>query len=223
EIGSLFGYPVTDSLGRISLRIVEQPDSTVPAATGWIKIFPRRMTIEPQGQQTVRLLVSPPPGITDGEYWARLVIIARGGQLPITSAEDSSGVRVGLTVEVRTIIPLLYRKGKVATGAELSALRAAREGDSIVVRGRLARRGNAALLGTVRGELVDSKGRVRSGFVSPISAYYPLEPRFALPIDSVPAGNYRLRVEVSSGRKDLAPESVLPFRTIRDSVMVELR
>lgn len=223
EIGSVFGYPVTDSLGRIALRTVEHPDSATPSATEWVRVFPRRMTIDPNGQQTVRILVSPPPGIGDGEYWSRLVIAARGGRVPLAvGGGDTSGVQVGLTVEVRTIIPLLYRKGKVATGAELTGLRTAREGDSLVVRGRLTRSGNAALLATVRGELVDGSGRVRSGFVTPISAYYPIEPRFSLPVDSVPSGRYRLRVEVSSGRQDLASDAILPFRTVRDSVAVEL-
>jgi hypothetical protein len=32
EIGTLFGYPVTDSAGQLVLKTVEQPDSTMPSA-----------------------------------------------------------------------------------------------------------------------------------------------------------------------------------------------
>ena len=222
EIGTLYGYPVTDSLGRISLHTIEQPDSTEPSAAGWVRIFPRRVTIAPKAQQTVRLLVSPPPNIPDREYWARLVITARGGHVPLATQGDTTGVTVGLTVEVRTIIPLLYRKGKPSTAPVLSALRAARDGDSLVVRAKLSREGNAALLATVRGELVDSTGRVRGGFLTPISAYYPIEPRFTLSVDTIPPGSYRLRVEVASHRQDLPPDVLLPFRLLRDSVAVQL-
>src|SRR5207249_4490269 len=31
----------------------------------------RRLTIAPLQRQTVRLLATPPPGLPDGEYWAR--------------------------------------------------------------------------------------------------------------------------------------------------------
>jgi len=222
EIGTLFGYPVTDSAGQLTLRIVEAPDSTEPSAAAWIKAFPRRMTLAPNAQQTVRLLVSPPPGTPDGEYWGRLAITARGGKLALTQPSDTGAVSVGLSVEVRTIIPVLYRKGRLETGIGLSALRAERRGDSLVIRAHLERLGTAAAFGTARGELVDSTGQVRSTFTAPLSAYVPMDPRFSAPVDSVPPGRYMLRVEVTSGRLDLPPEAVLPFAAVRDSLPVHL-
>jgi P pilus assembly chaperone PapD len=222
EISSFFGYPVTDSAGQVQLHTVERSDSTALSAAGWIRVFPRRATIAPHTQQTVRLLVSPPPEIPDGEYWSRLAINARGGKLPVTAATDSGAVQVGLSLEVRTIIPLLYRKGKPETGIALSNLRAEVRGDSLVVRGRLERRGNAAALATVRGEVVDSTGRVRATFAVPTSIYYVMEPRYTAPIDSLKPGRYRVRVVVTSGRQDIPPESILPFRAVRDSVTVQI-
>lgn len=221
EISSFFGYTVTDSAGRLQLHVPEHPDSGVTSAAEWIRVFPRRMTIEPKAQQTVRLLVSPPADLPDGEYWARLAVLARGGKVPITAAADT-GVTVGLSIEVRTLLPLLYRKGKVTTGVALSGLRAEREQDSVVVRGRFERQGNAAMIGTVRGELVDTAGRVRASFTQPISTYFSLEPRFTAPADSLPAGRYVMRMEVTPERRDLAPESLLQFRAVRDSAAVQL-
>jgi P pilus assembly chaperone PapD len=222
EISTIFGYPVTDSAGSMQLYTAKQPDASAPSAARWVKVFPRRVTIPPHFQQTVRLLVSPPPGIPDGEYWSRVIITARGGKLPVTAAVDSSSVRIGLSLEVRTIIPLLYRKGKLETGIALSDIRAEVLGDSLVVRARLERRGNAAALGTLRGEVVDAAGRIRATFTSPISTYYVMIPRLTAPIDSLKPGPYRLRLAVSSVRPDLAPEAVLPFRAVRDSVTVQI-
>jgi P pilus assembly chaperone PapD len=221
-ISTIFGYPVTDSAGAMQLYTVKQPDSTAPSAASWVRVFPRRVTIAPHTQQTVRLLMSPPAGIPDGEYWSRVIITARGGKLPVTAAVDSGSVKIGLTLEVRTIIPLLYRKGKLETGVALSELRAEVRGDSLVVRARLERKGNAAALGTVHGEVVDAAGRVRQTFTSPISTYYVIRPRLTAPIDSLAPGSYRLRVAVSSVRPDLAPDAILPFRAVRDSVTVQI-
>lgn len=222
EIGTLFGYPVTDSAGQLTLRTVETPDSTMPSAAAWIRPFPRRMTLAPHVQQTVRLLVSPPPGTPDGEYWARLIVTARGGQLPLTERGDSSGVHVGLSVEVRTILPILYRKGRQQSGVALSDITTERRGDSLLVRAHLERSGTAVPLGTARGELVDSTGTVRASFSSPVSVYVAIDPRFALPLEGVAPGRYQLRLELAPGRADLAPEVVVPFQAVRDSVSVSL-
>jgi hypothetical protein len=116
----------------------------------------------------------------------------------------------------------LYRKGKLETGVTLSDLRAEVQGDSLVVRARLERTGNAAALGTVHGEVVDAGGRVRKTFTSPISTYYVIKPRLTTPIDSLAPGSYRLRVAVSSVRPDLTPDAILPFRAVRDSVTVQI-
>ncbi len=222
EVGTLFAYPVTDSTGQLVLRTVEAPDSTLPSAAAWVKPFPRRMSLAPHAQQTVRLLVTPPPSLADGEYWSRIVVTARGGQLPLSAGADTGGVRVGLSVEVRTIIPLLYRKGRQTGGIVVSALRAQRQGDSLVVRAHVERTGTAAALGTARGELIDSTGTSRAVFSAPVTAYYSVDPRFTFPLDSVPPGRYRLRLEISPGRQDLAADAIVPFSAVRDSVTVLL-
>jgi hypothetical protein len=101
-------------------------------------------------------------------------------------------------------------------------MRAARTDDSVVVRARLDRQGNAAMIGTVRGEFVDASGQVRASFSQPVSTYMELEPRFTAPSDSVPPGRYTLRMEVLPERRDLPAESLLSFGAVRDSVSVDL-
>src|SRR5439155_1564746 len=116
-ISTAFGYPVTDSLGHFALRTVDQPDSTLPSAAAWVQAFPRRLTIAPLQRQTVRLLATPPAGLPDGEYWARLIISARGGRLPVAGVGDTAAVRVQLNLVVNTNIGLAYRKGPVDVAA----------------------------------------------------------------------------------------------------------
>lgn len=222
SISLLFGYPVTDSAGRILLRTIDHPDSTMRSAADWIRAFPRRLTVPPLERQTIRLLATPPPGLGEGEYWARLVIAAKGGQLPVTGVADTAAVKVGLTLEVRTIIGVYYRSGAVRTGVAISNLRTAVAGDSLMVWSRLEQQGNAAYIGTVQGTLVDSGGVVRGEFKAPIGVYYTMEPRYAMPIGALPAGRYRLRLSLTTEREDLGPEVLLPSPTVRDSVEVRI-
>jgi P pilus assembly chaperone PapD len=224
SLSTFFGYPVTDSAGEFDLRTVERPDATMPSAAGWLEAFPKRMVLKPRERQTVRLLARPPAGLPDGEYWARLVVAAKAGTVPVSGTDSASGISVGLNLEVRTVLPLQYRKGAVATSVRAGHLAAGIERDSLAVRLRLERQGTAAFIGTVRGALADASGRTVATFSGPVSVYYEVEPRFtaALPGGKLPPGNYRVRVEVTTEREDLAPETLLAVRPVRDSLELHL-
>src|SRR5881296_4150426 len=228
-ISTIFGYPTTDSIGRIQLDTL-MADST-KSALGWIQAFPRRLTVGPRERQTVRLLARPPVGLADGEYWLRLVIAAQAGTVPITGVSDTTAIQVGLKLEVRTIIGVNYRKGAVMTGVALSNLRAQIVGDSVITRARIARRGNAAFIGMIRETIVDSTGAVRAqrigdslitAYQSPIGVYFTMEPRLAsaIPAPGLPRGRYWLRYEVVAEREDLDPKVVLKAPAARDSVQL---
>ena len=229
SISTIFGYPTTDSIGRIQLDTL-MADST-NSALGWIQAFPRRLTVGPRERQTVRLLARPPVGLADGEYWLRLRIAAQAGTVPITGVSDTTAIQVGLKLEVRTIIGVNYRKGAVMTGVALSNLRAQVVGDSVITRARIERRGNAAFIGMIRETLVDSTGAVRAqrvgdslvtSYQSPIGVYFTMEPRLAsaIPAPGLPRGRYWLRYEVVAEREDLDPKVVLKAPTVRDSVQL---
>jgi hypothetical protein len=51
-----------------------------------------------------------------------------------------------------------------------------------------------------------------------------MEPRLAaaLPGGRLPPGRYRLRVEITAERQDLAPEVILPARPVRDTLEIRL-
>src|SRR5262245_9412147 len=169
-ISVIFGYPVTDSAGNISLYAPERPDSGAPSAADWIQAFPRRLTVMPLERQLVRLLARPAATLPDGEYWARLVVATKGGVIPV-SGVDTTRISVGLNLEVRSVLGVYYRKGAVRTGLRVSGLRGTVQGDSLVARVRLERQGNAAFLGTIHGTLVDSTGAARGQFEMPLGVF----------------------------------------------------
>jgi hypothetical protein len=222
-ISLLFGYPVTDSLGHLLLFAPDTAAPHEPSATEWITVLPRRIVIPALTRQTIRLLGRPPPGLKDGEFWTRLVISAKGAALPVSGVDTTSGVQVGLTLEVRTIIPVYYRKGAVKTGVKVSELRTTLEPDSISVRARLVRTGNAVFLGTVRGTLLDSAKRPVAAFTVPLAVYFDLDPRFAMSRAGLAPGEYLLRLEVSAERTDIPKEQLLGAAPVRDSVTIVVR
>jgi hypothetical protein len=222
SVSTFCGYPVTDSLGRMYLRTFTVVDDTMPCAAKWIQSFPRRLRIDAKSRATVRLLVTPPAGLPPGEYWARVMASAKAGDVAVAGLPDSAGIQAKLTLEIRSVVGLFYRKGTPRTGVVLDSLRAAVRGDSLVGRILLARQGNAAFVGSLKAFLRDAAGKVRSQGLLPLGVYYTLEPRFALPVTELPAGRYELSVEAVSSRPDLPSDMLLPTLPVRQTLPVML-
>ncbi len=220
SVSTFCGYPVTDSIGRMYLRTFASPADTMPCAADWIQSFPRRLRIDPKSRATVRLLVTPPAGAPSREYWARVMASAKAGTIVLGGLPDSSAIQASLAVEIRSVVGLFYRKGKLQTGVALDRLRAEVEGDSLVGRALLTRRGNAAFVGSLKATLRDPTGKTLSESLLPLGVYYTLEPRFTVPLAGVPAGRYELSVEAVSRRPDLPAEMLLATLPVCRSVEV---
>lgn len=213
-----FGYPTTDSAGQIGLELLDSVPPGQPGATAWLQAFPRRVTVGKQERQTIRILASPPAGTPDGEYWARLIVGAKGGQVPVAGVPDSGNISVGLTLEVRTVIAVVYRKGALTTGLSLGPSRAVYAHDTVAVRVPLTRTGTASYLGTIRASLVNAKGEALGEDSRPVAVYYSMDPRLDIPATALPPGRYKVRVSISTDRDDLPPKVPLPSPPVRDSV-----
>lgn len=220
SISFVFGYPTSDSEGNVYIRFVEEPPPGTPAATQWIRAFPRRMVVAPGQRRVVRLLAQPPSSLPDGEYWTRLVVTARGTEPPV--AAQDTGVRVGLALEVRTVIAVSYRKGPLTTGVEVADLTTAVEGDSLVVRLGMRRKGTAAYLGTAELALKDSTGATRAEWGQAIAVYYDLVRRVALPVAGLAPGAYTLDLRLETKRSDIPQEQVVPAEPVRRLLEVRL-
>jgi hypothetical protein len=221
QIGLEYGYPATDSAGKIGITLIEHPDSTQPSAAGWVRAFPRRVVVAPGQRQVVRLLATPPAGLADGEYWSRIIVTSQGAQVAVASPD--SNIHAGINLVLRTIISLAYRKGAVHTGVTLTDFRVDEEHDSLVTWIGLTRTGNAAYLGNVHLDVQNAAGHVAETWDTPIAVYYEQHRRLAFPADSLPPGQYTVHLTLNTDRPDLPQKDVLPVPPIARSVGVELR
>jgi len=221
-IGTQFGYPVSDSTGASTLRLFDTVPDTAPSAADWVMAFPRRVTVGPQARQTVRLLGRPPAGLPDGEYWTRIIVAAKGGQVPVTGV-DTARIQVGLSLEIHTIISLAYRKGAVATGIDLSAVEAHMVGDSLMLSARLHRRGNAAFVGVLRATVLDSTDATLMRMDLPLAVYYDMSPHYVIPIRGSASQARRVVVEMNTERDDIDRSLLLPITPVADTVEVARR
>ena len=221
----LFGYPVTDSVGEFRLETPDPIPASFPAATKWLEAYPARATIAPGGRQTVRFLASPPATLPDGEYFTRLAISSKFAAARQDAKADTTRVTTQLNVEIRAITTLLYRKGAVNTNVTISEVKARRLGDSLEVRARLEKGGNAAYLGTITYALEDMNGQVVRSVDLPIGIYVPINPRILIPVNGLSPGPYRVSITARATRKDLLTEGLVPVpdRVVRFDVVLTSR
>ena len=222
-VGFAFGYPTSDSAGNVTVELSDSTPPGEPGATAWLQAFPRRVTVGQQQRQTIRLLATPPANLPDGEYWARIVVGAKGGKVPVVGVPDSAAITVGLTLEIRTVISVVYRKGALTTGVTLGPVRAAYANDSVAVRVPMTRTGTAAYLGTARATVTNSAGAVVGEEERAVAVYHSLDPRLSVPVGALPPGTYTARVSVTTDRADLPGKEALPAPAVTGSVEFVVR
>jgi len=219
EIELKFGYPTTDSSGNPYVELIDEPGPEDHSAAEWIRAYPTRVRLEPGQRQVVRLLARPPADLADGEYWSRIIVTSQHVRDAVVA---DTGLRAGITFRQRTIISATYRKGEVKTGVELTGLRGAVEGDSLITWIGLERSGNAAFLGSVHFEIVDGNEDVARDWRTPIAVYHGINRRMAFPLTGLVPGTYRVRFELSTMREDIPQVNVLPVPPVVRSFGIQI-
>jgi hypothetical protein len=213
-----YGYPQADSLGNVSVALTKEPAAGEPSALAWMRAFPRRLLLQPGQRQVVRVLVEPPAGLPDGEYWARLLISSRGGQPPIEQTQGD--IRLQLNVQTTLVMAANYRKGDLHTGVSVASAGARRTPEGVQLTVDLARTGNAAFLGRMRAELVDARGAVLSTLYDDVAVYRTMRRRLVFPVAAGAAAPAEVRIHIDTEREDLPPGGALPASPVDQRIPV---
>lgn len=215
-----FGYPQSDAEGRISVPLDSVAPLGEPSVLPWVRAFPKRLRLEPGQRQVVRILVSPPAGLADGEYWGRIRIHATGGQPPIEQTLDNN-VRTSVSVAMEIVTPVNYRNGSVSTGVRVTgrSVRATPEAAELTLD--LERQGNAAYIGQVRAQVLAPDGRVVAETTDGLAVYRGLRKVVRIPLaEPRSLAGHRVVFTMDTDRADLPPESVLPAAVVTDTLTI---
>lgn len=213
-----FGYPVTDSAGTLSVPVTLEPAAGEPSAMAWMRAFPRRLVLQPGQRQVVRVMVDPPAGLPDGEYWARLLVSSRGGQPPIEQTQGD--VRLQLDVATTLVMAANFRKGDVGTGLDVAAESARRVEDGVQVELDLRRTGNAAFLGRLRADVVNARGEVLGTAWDDLAVYREVRRRHLVAVPPGTEGPLTVQVTIDTEREDLPAGGALPVAPISRRIPV---
>jgi P pilus assembly chaperone PapD len=216
-----FGLPASDSLGDIYLTLQDSNVTDPRSALEWVKAFPRKVVLPPNGSQVVRVVANPPAGLADGEYWARIVIAAQEGETTIPASGQNGGISTKLNMVTQTAIVLKYRTGALLSDLQLQGVAVQKTPTQVWAIVDLINRGNVSYVGILKCRLLDLNNNEISTNQVDLAVYRNLKRRIALALNNskVPS---QIEITISNeGRTDIAPEDVIPGNKISYNFKVE--
>lgn len=223
EISFAFGYPQSDSTGNVTVPIThaDSVPANEPAATAWLRAFPRRLVLQPGQTQTVRILAQPPENLPDGEFWSRVLVTATGGRPPVEQ-QVQPDVRVAISMKTIIVASLNYRKGKQTTGVKVNASTVQVTPAGVQFTVDLERTGTAAYLGRVRLELQDKDGKVLAKDEDVVSIYHTLRRRFVFnTTDAAALAGARIRYILDNERPEMGQANIITSPAVEGVVPVK--
>lgn len=203
-----FGYPESDSLGNVRMQYDDSLMAKEHSCQDWLRGFPQRFIVNPGHQQVVRLLVTPPQDIPDGEYWTRLVTSSTPQAKTIDAV--TSGITANITFVLQQVTTVIYKKGYVNTTVNIPEVRAVPDSSSMNLMAYITRGGNSPFLGRLSVVVKDRAGNTVYSNEEALAVYpSDMVMKFAVPLSELRSGTYSAEVKLESERNDIPSDDLL--------------
>lgn len=155
---------------------VEEPEEGQRFAEGFLRYFPRRVTLAPNEAQTVRVQLTRTGNLEQGEYRSHMYFRAVEEQTALGEEEVQEGE--GISINIKTVfgisIPIIIRQGESTTQLNLEDIELLREGENPKLSLVLNRSGNMSVYGNIKVDHISPKGeKTEIGIVKGVSVYTP--------------------------------------------------
>ncbi|MFN0157165.1 MAG: hypothetical protein ACKVRP_03725 [Bacteroidota bacterium] len=212
-----YTYPVGFDTGSVVFATPEANDPDEPSSSTWVRAIPERFTLKGRESQVVRLYCSPPPGLRNGEYWARVVVSSKDRK-PAVALDDQP--KMGMDFITRAIIPFHFRSGPTTTGISIREANAHPMGSAIRLNVILDRTGNASFWGRMTVRLFSSGGKLVRTKEYRIVTYKSFSYRTDFDVSGEPPGQYTLELAFDNKHPGLKSEFRIPSAPVMQRLSV---
>lgn len=186
----------------------------------WLRVFPRRVTLEPGGCQEVQLQVKMPASGSAGEYRAYLHFLPL---LKLSSAQTTqqgqTEMKMDIVFRVGSAIPVIYRRNTIKPALSIDSVRLVnQDNDLYLLEFRINRKGNQSVYGKIMVEgqikgkpytLVSQTGRALYGEMEGRKFVFPVKLK---DIDIEPDRRIKISVSYIDGENEGAKEPEVLLR-----------
>ena len=189
---------------------LEQPlDAAFDPNTG-VRISPKQFTLPVGGRQKIRLAIQKPASLPDGEYRFHIKALSYD-QDEIVRRQEEQGGGVSLKMNIGVVIPVVFHKGKLTTGAKIENASLVSGQNGPLLTFDIVRSGQAGTLGTLTA-YQDQRGQpVEVGVITNLNVFSEAKLRHVqMPLNkSVQSGPIRLVYTNDFGDKGIIDEVIL--------------
>ena len=158
DINVSFSYNSLDSI----FVIKNSTDSLIEAKHSllkYLKVFPKRLVVQPKKDQMVRFLVMHPPDIHDGTYTSKITFVSQpvGKQI---DTSDKKNISMNMVLKTGIISMVIYQKGKLTTALNLTNMNSALDTNSLKLTFGMEKEGNSPYWGKAKISIFDTQGMV---------------------------------------------------------------
>lgn len=204
----LFGYPISDSIGQITMKYIENDSTHSYSINNFIRAFPKKFILEPKKRQIIRLTIKAPDTLESGTYWTRIITSA----VPFSDQSDtlSSGITAKIKFVLNQVTTCMYRVNPAESGLKIENYELNYDSTSTTLVLNLKRIGNSPFIGNLLIKILDEKGNIVKDLIDYVPVYFELQKRFVFNYtDFEPNKSYIIHITASNIEKEEIPESTL--------------
>ncbi|MEJ5351905.1 MAG: hypothetical protein WHS65_09960 [Melioribacteraceae bacterium] len=212
-----FGFPVSDSLGNLTMKYIDEPTSEYPSILNYVRAFPKKFVLNPRQKQLIGLSIKPPQNLQDGTYWVRIVTSSTRQRPQPLLDTNNQNLNAQINFVLNQITTMLYRTENASTGIEIKDSKYYKNTDNIDIVTSLKRLGNSPFFGDVTVMLYDNNNNLIKSDTQHVKVFYDLSVKNSFKLSDLPKGSYRAEIRVKHNEKEDIPKSA-PIKLIQDNV-----
>lgn len=209
-ISFVFGHPISDTLGNVSMQYYPEPTDNLPSITNWIRAFPKKFVLRPTQRQLIRMTVRPPDSLSAGTYWTRIVT----SSVPKADSlnTSSTGISAKINFVLNQVTTVLYRVDPADSKLVVKNFKTEMDSSKLDFFVDLKREGNSPYWGDLYLTIEDSLGIIIKEQQEYLPVYFELVKKYSFNLNEIPSGNYTARMRFEFNEKEDIPKSRIDLK-----------
>lgn len=210
DVSLMFGYSATDSLGASYIEYADSVMADKYSLYPYVTIFPKKFTMKPKQQQTVRFVLRNTQKLPDGIYWTRIRTESGKIQEQLDS-QNVDGVKVLVNMRMAMVTGVFYKKGDSPNNTTLSIGNMTTRTDSakMYLVYDFKRKGEMPFFGTAKLVITDSENKKIEEKEEQFSLYRDGLKAFEFDKKKFPQGKYKSEITISYENKIFPKEYLI--------------